>query len=159
MWSKKRLFCGKKKGEEEEKIWENWQDKALDQKPNNIELRLGKGKQILYILFLQGVYKPLLFLLETVEQQRICEQISTPKEVLLSKNSCPAGCFLCWRRKWHGDLYLPRWMHNTSREKHTRQSIKREIEDLYKLYFKIFWGKKVCFKNTDTLNSLVTLVI
>lgn len=88
----------------------------------------------------------------------MCEKISAPREVLLSKDSCRAEWFLCWRGQCHGDLYHPRWVYNTSREKHTGQLIKREIEDLYKLYFEIC-QKNFCFKSTDTLNFLVTLVI
>lgn len=40
-------------------------------------------------------------------------------------------------------------MYNSSREKHTGQFIKRENEDLYKLYFEICQKKK-CFKSIDT---------
>lgn len=145
MWSRKSSFWGKKKGEEKEKNKGELARQGTGPKAKYHWTASGEREKSLNILFLQGVYNPLLFLLETVQQQRMCEQIFIPREVLLSKDSCPFECFLWWREKWHGELYLTRWVYNTSREKHTGQSIKREIEDLYKVYFKICWKKKSLF--------------
>lgn len=138
-----RKACSEERRKEKRKKKQGRTDKTKYWTKSHItELHLGKGKKSFNILFLQWFYNPLLFWLWTVEQWRMCEQISTLREVLLSKDSCPAEYFLWWRAKWHGDLYLPRWMYDTSREKHTGQSIKRETEDLYKLYFKICQKKR-----------------
>lgn len=87
----------------------------------------------------------------------MCEKTSAPREVLLSKDSCCADCFLCQRGKCHGDLCLPRWMCNTSREKHTGQFLEREIEDFYKLHFEICLLRKKFSLKVQTLRISLLL--